>query len=176
MTPLEAIAKETRHAFIIAKSDNVLTFGEILRISVDISRRVNVLQYLTDSEKKTVTIYLVKKGLDSVGGFEGMEAFLSVTAEQKKELFSVLSTALEFVPTKRLAIRLCKGSVAMSPQDQRVLDDALVFSELSLKHDTLVNTVPEKNFFPSMAELFYFKKCPPATSESVKTLPNETEA
>ena len=176
MTPLEAIAKETRHAFIIAKSDDILTFGEILRISVDISRRVNNLGFLKDSEKKTVTIYLVKKGLDSVGGFEGMEAFSSVTAEQKNELFSVVSTALDFVPTKKF-IRFCKGSVAISPQDQQVLDDALVFSELCLKHETLVNTVPEKNFFPSMAEIFYFKKCPvpPSPPESVKSLPNETE-
>jgi hypothetical protein len=171
---LEVLSKETRHAFIIAKSDNILTFGEILRITVDVFTKVRRIDSLNISEKKSLTIHLVKKGLDSVGGFESMEAFSSITEDMKKELLSMLSTTLDLFVTHKLQTS-CMSTMAISPDDQKYLDDALEFSELFLKNEPSFTPVTKK-IFSSIVDIIYPRKTPvKAPIDSVKPLPNETQ-
>lgn len=176
---LEQISKEIRHAFIIAKSDNILTFGEILRITVDVFTKVSRLDSLNISEKKSLTIHLVKKGLDNVGGFESMEAFSTITEDMKKELLSMLSTTLDLFVTHKLHTS-CMSSLAISPDDQKFLDEALEFSELFLKNEPSSTPVVKK-IITSIADIFYFKKShplpssPPSSVNSANSLPNETQ-
>jgi hypothetical protein len=105
-----------------------------------------------------------------------MEAFSSITEDMKKELLSMLSTTLDLFVTHKLQTS-CMSTLAISPGDQKFLDDALEFSELFLKNEPSFTPVTKKIGI-ALADMFYFRKSHPLPSAtpSTNSLPNQTES
>ena len=96
---IENLIKETRAAFMIAKSDGHLTAAEVIQIGIDLSQKLHHLGNLSGSEKKAVLLLALRKGLETSGGLDALQAFAGATDSAKKEfeehLLSAASTAVD---------------------------------------------------------------------------------
>ena len=82
---LDEIVKYAQGAFIQAKSDGVLEAGEVVQIAVGVAGRLQGLGgQLRGSEKKSVVLYCMKKGLDAAGGIGELPGLKGVSAETRK--------------------------------------------------------------------------------------------
>jgi len=90
---LENLIKETRAAFIIAKSDGNLTAAEVIHIGIEVSQKLHHLGNLSGSEKKAVLLLALRKGLETSGGLNALQAFSGASDEAKKEFEEHLLTA-----------------------------------------------------------------------------------
>jgi hypothetical protein len=90
---IENLIKETRASFIIAKSDGNLTAAEVIQIGIELSQKLHHLGNLSGSEKKAVLLLALRKGLETSGGLDALQAFAGATAEAKKEFEEHLLTA-----------------------------------------------------------------------------------
>ena len=53
---IESLVKDTRHAFIIAKSDGVLDASEVIQIAVDLAQKIQKVAGLSGAEKKSLLL------------------------------------------------------------------------------------------------------------------------
>jgi hypothetical protein len=91
--PLELLVKETRAAFIIAKSDGNLDAGEMIQIAVELSQKLQKLGDLSGSEKKSVLLSTLKKGLADSGGVDTLPGLADASAEVKEAFIDNLIEA-----------------------------------------------------------------------------------
>jgi hypothetical protein len=100
-TALELIVKETKAAFIIAKSDGKLDASEVIQIAVDLAKKIQTLGNLSGSEKKALLLLTLKKSLDASGGLDTLASFANATPEVKAafedQLLTAASTTIDVV-------------------------------------------------------------------------------
>lgn len=100
VSPIEDLIKETRHAFIIAKSDGVLDVSEVLQIAMNLSQKVQKLG-LSGLDKKSLLILTLKKGLDASGGVGSLPGMKDASDETKtafeEQLLKAVSTSIDMV-------------------------------------------------------------------------------
>ena len=153
LTPLEELVKGTRHAFIIAKADGVLDAGEVIQIATDLVVKIQKIGSLSGSEKKSMLLMTLKKGLDASGGLESLPGFADASKETKQAFEDSLMTAVSVsvdmmlsVAAGKLDLRkpsswkaclpVCMSAVkALIPKDQALLQEAAKYSETILKKE-----------------------------------------
>ena len=153
-TPIELLVKETKAAFIIAKSDGNLDASEVIQIAVTLSQKVQKLVNLSGNEKKSLLLLTLKKGLDTSGGVGSLPGFADASAEVKaafeENLLNAASAAIDAVvlaasgkldlkkPSNWLAcLPFCLSAVnVMVPKDQVQLKEAVEFAEKLLNKGT----------------------------------------
>jgi hypothetical protein len=153
LTSLEELVKETRHAFIIAKADGVLDAGEVIQIATDLVVKIQKIGSLSGSEKKSMLLMTLKKGLDASGGLESLPGFADASKETKQAFEDSLMTAVSVsvdmmlsVAAGKLDLRkpsswkaclpVCMSAVkALIPKDQVLLQEAAKYSETILKKE-----------------------------------------
>jgi hypothetical protein len=153
-TPLEALVKETRHAFIIAKSDGVLDSGEVIQIAVGLAQKIQALANLSGAEKKALLLLTLKKGLDASGGLDTLPGFTNASAETKQALEDQLLTAAS--TTIDVLVSAAQGKIQLSnpktwlsclfpcltaikmalPKDMPFLQEATAYAEKIVKTET----------------------------------------
>jgi hypothetical protein len=156
---LDVLVKETKAAFIIAKGDGVLDVSEVIQIAVDLSQKIQKLAALSGSEKKSVLLLTLKKGLDSSGGVGMLPGFSNATAEEKAafetSLLNSAAVAIDAVvlaangkldlrkPSSWLAcMPSCLSAVdALIPKEQALLKEAVDFAEKFVNKDAAVAEV-----------------------------------
>jgi len=161
-TPLEILVKETRHAFIIAKSDGVLDSGEVIQIAVDLAQKIQKLANLSGSEKKALLLLTLKKGLDASGGLDTLPGFSNASLETKQafedQLLTAASTTIDMLvsavqgkiqlanpKTWLSCIFPCLSALKMAlPKDKLFLQEAATFAEKIVKTDTTETTIVEE--------------------------------
>lgn len=162
-TTLDIIIKETKAAFIIAKGDGVLDVSEVINIAVELSQKIQKMSSLSGSEKKSVLLLTLKKGLDASGGIGMLPGFANTSAKDKavfeESLLNSASVAIDAIimaANGKLDLRKpsswqaclpsCLSTVQqMIPKDQVLLKEALEFSgKIVNKHvETPVKDVSE---------------------------------
>lgn len=91
---LDDIVKYAQGAFIQAKSDGVLEAGEVVQIAVGVASRLQSLgAQLRGSEKKSVVMYCLKKGLDAAGGIGELPGLAEASAETRRAVEDQLLAA-----------------------------------------------------------------------------------
>jgi hypothetical protein len=156
MSQLEDIVKETRAAFIIAKSDGVLDSSEVIQIAVELAQKISKLANLSGSEKKSVLLHSLKKGLDDSGGLDSLTVYANATPEMKaafqEQLLGAASASVDLVlsaASGKLDLRKpsswmpCCFSVvkALLPKEQKLIQDAVKFSEKIVNKDASIEDV-----------------------------------
>jgi len=156
MSQLEDIIKETRAAFIIAKSDGVLDSSEVIQIAVELAQKISKLANLSGSEKKSVLLHSLKKGLDDSGGLDSLTVYANATPEMKaafqEQLLGAASASVDLVlsaASGKLDLRKpsswmpCCFSVvkALLPKEQKLIQDAVKFSEKIVNKDASIEDV-----------------------------------
>ena len=160
MSQLDELIKETRAAFIIAKSDGVLDAGEVIEIAVSLVQKIHKLSNVSGDEKKALLLHTLQKGLTDSGGLDSLASFVNASPEVKeafqKELLSAASSAVDLILSAASGILdLRKPSVGCMmdcfktvsvflPKDQKLLNDALSFAKTALKLDTKADKVDDK--------------------------------
>jgi hypothetical protein len=143
VSPLEALIKETKASFMIAKSDGVLDASEVIQIAVEVSQKVQKVAGLSGSEKKAMLLMALRKGLETSGGVSSLPGFSNASAETKQafedQLINAASVSIDMVlsaASGKLDLRkpsswmqclpVCMGlaKTAMSPKDTAVLEEA----------------------------------------------------
>ena len=148
---LDEIVKYAQGAFISAKSDGILEAGEVVQIAVAVSAKLRALGQLSGSDKKSVVLFCLKRGLDAAGGIGELPGLREAPAEMKKaveeQLFAAASATIDaVVAVARGTIDLKKDGVrggllaclpvcmsiasvaqTMIPKDQALLKQALQF-------------------------------------------------
>jgi len=153
---MEALIKETRAAFIIAKADGQLDAGEVIQIAVELSQKIKSLVNLCGSEKKSLLLLCLKRGLETSGGLDSLPAFESATPEIKRafedELLKAASATIDAIfaaVSGKLDLRSPRSwvfclpaclSIAKTvlPKDQALLNQATEYANKVLK------TTPEE--------------------------------
>jgi hypothetical protein len=148
---LEELVKETRHAFIIAKSDGELDASEVIQIAVDLSQKIQKVEGLSGEEKKSLLLLSLKRGLDAAGGVDSLPGFANASEEIKKAFENQLITAassavdvmiaaangkIEFkkLADKKSCIPTCVNiAKSVLPKDQKLVQDALKYAESLVK-------------------------------------------
>jgi len=147
-TPIELLVKETKAAFIMAKSDGTLDVSEVIQIAVSVSQKVQKIVALTGSEKKSLLLLTLKSGFDASGGLDSLPGFKNASPEVKKayeeQLLTATSTAIDAIiaaASGKLDLRkpaswkaclpLCATSLqaVLSEKDQSYLKEAREFTE-----------------------------------------------
>jgi hypothetical protein len=156
MSQLEDIVKETRASFIIAKSDGVLDSSEVIQIAVELAQKISKLANLSGSEKKSVLLHSLKKGLADSGGLDGLAIYAGLSDEVKSgfedQLLSAASASVDLVlaaASGKLDIRKpmnwlpsCFTAIkALLPKEQKLVEDAVKFSEKIINKDASVEDV-----------------------------------
>jgi hypothetical protein len=154
--PLELLVKETRAAFIIAKSDGVLDAGEMIQIAVELSQKLQKLADLSGSEKKSVLLSTLKKGLEESGGVDSLPGFTDASAEIKSafidNLIAAASVSIDMVLSAaagKLDLRkpsswaqcipVCFGMIkTLTPKDKAIVAESTKTLETS---ETPVKTI-----------------------------------
>lgn len=140
---LEALIKETKASFMIAKSDGVLDLPEVIQIAVEVSQKVQKIAGLSGSEKKAMLLMALRKGLETSGGLDCLPGFKDASAETKKafedQLINAASVSIDMVlsaASGKLDLRkpsswmqclpVCMGlaKTVMSPKEAAVLEEA----------------------------------------------------
>lgn len=153
-TPIEVLIKETKADFVIAKSDGVLDASEVIKIAVALSQKVQKLANLSGSEKKSLLLMTLKKGLDTSGGVGSLPGFASASEELKAafedNLLNAASSAIDAIilaasgkldlrkPSSWLAcLPACLSAVNVAiPKDQLQLREAVDFADKLLHKHT----------------------------------------
>jgi len=153
-SPIELLVKETKAAFIVAKTDGVLDASEVIQIAVTLSQKVQKLANLSGNEKKSLLLLTLKKGLDTSGGVGVLPGFAGASDEVKaafeEHLLSAASAAIDAVvlaangkldlrkPSNWLAcLPACLSAVeVVLPKDQVHLKEAVEFAEKLLNKGT----------------------------------------
>jgi len=161
LTLIEALVKETRHAFIIAKSDGVLDAGEVIQIAVDLAQKIQKVAGLCGPEKKALLMLSLKRGLDASGGVDSLPGFVDASADVKKafetQLLTAASTTVDIMisaasgkldfkklSTSRACIPVCVTAVKIAlPKDQKLLKDALDYTGGLFKQPTEPDVSPK---------------------------------
>ena len=147
-TPIELLVKETKAAFIIAKSDGTLDFSEVLQIAVALSQKIQKIVALSGSEKKSLLLLTIKNGFVSSGGLDSLPGFKDASPEVKQayedQLLTATSTAIDALiaavsgkldfrkPSSwKACLPLCMSSLqaVLSEKDQSLLKEAGAFTE-----------------------------------------------
>jgi hypothetical protein len=106
---LDEIVKYAQGAFIQAKSDGVLEAGEVVQIAVGVAGKLQALGQLKGSEKKSVVLYCMKKGMDAAGGVGELPGLKEVTAEMRKavedQLLAAAGAAID------MAVAVARGDI-----------------------------------------------------------------
>jgi len=158
-TPIDDIVKETKAAFVIAKSDGVLDVAEVISIAVELSQKLQKLANLSGSEKKSLLLHVLKKGLDTSGGLESLPGFASASAEQRQamedQLLTAASTAIDAIvaaASGKLDLRkpsswkaclplcLSAAQVVLPAKDQAYLKEASKFADKLIEKGDGVTT------------------------------------
>jgi hypothetical protein len=155
-SPIEVLVKEACAAFIIAKSDGQLDSGEVIRIAIDLSQKIQKLANLSGSEKKALLLLSLKRGLETSGGLDSLPVFEGATAETKRvfeeqllkaasatidALFAAVSGKLDLRKPQSWAFCLpaCLSiAKTVLPKDQALLNQATEYAS------TLLNTPSEE--------------------------------
>lgn len=148
---LEELVKETRHAFIIAKSDGELDASEVIQIAVDLSQKIQKVEGLSGGEKKSMLLLSLKRGLDAAGGVDSLPGFTGASEEVKKafenQLINAASSAVDVMiaaatgkidfkklPTQKNCLPMCLNVAKnVLPKDQKLVQDALKYAESLVK-------------------------------------------
>ena len=160
-TPLELLVKETRAAFIIAKSDGVLDAGEVIQIAVELSQKLQKLTQLSGSDKKNMLLSTLKKGLEESGGVDSLPGFADASSDTKQafieQLLNAASVSIDMIlsaaagkldlrkPSSWLqCLPVCTGMVkVLLPKEKALIEEA---TKSRVKPDTTpVTTVDEKD-------------------------------
>ena len=178
---LDLLVKETKAAFIIAKGDGVLDVSEVIHIAVELSQKIQKMASLSGSEKKSVLLLTLKKGLESSGGVGMLPGFSNASPEDKAAFetsllnsASVAIDALVLAANGKLDLRkpsswlsclpFCLTAVdALIPKDQVLLKEAVDFAEKFVNKDAPVPNVE------AVAEAVVTKVS--EVAEAVPTLP-----
>lgn len=153
-SPLEALVTETRHAFVVAKSDGKLDAGEVVQIALGVAQKVRGLAALSGSEKKAVVLLTLKRGLEAAGGVATLPGFADATEDVKAaaeaQLLGAAGAAIDVavaVASGKLDLRkpaawkaclpacLSVASVLL-PKDQELLGQALKLAQASVAPQT----------------------------------------
>ena len=144
---IESLVKDTRHAFIIAKSDGVLDASEVIQIAVELAQKIQKVAGLSGAEKKSLLLLSLKRGLDASGGVDSLPGFVGASDEIKKAFENQLLTAasttvdvmisaatgkLDFkkIPVRQICLPLCTTvAKVVLPKDQKLIQDALKYAE-----------------------------------------------
>ena len=155
MASLDALAKETRAALIIAKSDGELTTGEVLQIAVQLAHKIHGVTSLSATDKKSLLLHILKKGLDDSGGLDFIPGYAGSTNEVKAAfeahlletasatvdiLVSAFSGGIDFKKPSTWASlfsRCISAAKALAPKDQALLNSAINYTS------SLVNKVED---------------------------------
>jgi len=147
--PLEQLVKETRAAFIIAKSDGVLDAGEMIQIAVELSQKLQKLGELSGSEKKNVLLSTLRKALEESGGVDSLPGLANASAEVKSgfvdNLIEAASVSIDMVlsaASGKLDLRkpsswtqclpVCFGMIkTLTPKDKKLVEDATKSTEVT---------------------------------------------
>jgi hypothetical protein len=150
-SPLEALVTETRHAFVIAKSDGKLDAGEVVQIALGVAQKVRGLTALSGPEKKAVVLLTLKKGLEAAGGVpEFANATEDVKAAAEAQLLGAAAAAIDVAVAaatgkldlrKPAAWKAClpaclSATSALLPKDQELLGQALKLAQASVTPQT----------------------------------------
>jgi hypothetical protein len=156
---LDVLVKETKAAFIIAKGDGVLDVSEVIHIAVELAQKIQKLASLSGSEKKSVLLLTLKKGLESSGGVGSLPGFANASPEDKAAFetsllnsASVAIDALVLAANGKLDLRKpsswlaclpsCLATVdALIPKDQVLLKEAVDYAEKFVNKDAVVPDV-----------------------------------
>ena len=156
MSQLEDIIKETRASFIIAKSDGVLDSSEVIQIAVELAQKISKLANLSGSEKKSILLHSLKKGLIDSGGLDGLAIYAGLSAEVKAgfedQLLAAASASVDLVlaaASGKLDIRKPSSWLpscftvikALLPKEQKLIADAVKFSEKIVNKDASIEDV-----------------------------------
>jgi hypothetical protein len=103
MSVLDEIAKQARAAFIIAKTDGVLTADEVVKIAGDLTLKINKVLLLSAEEKKALLIHTLNKGFDESGGLDTLidAASDDVKASVKNHVLDAAIAAAELLASSR---------------------------------------------------------------------------
>jgi len=141
----DSIVKETKAVFLIAKADGTLDAGEVIQIAIDLSKKIQKIANLSGSEKKSLLLLTLKKGLDASGGVSSLPGFSDASPEAKSafedQLLSAASATIDAVflavngkldlrkPINwKVCIPACLSVVSvLVPNDQAQLKEALEF-------------------------------------------------
>ena len=106
---LDEIVKYAQGAFIQAKSDGVLEAGEVVQIAVGVAGKLSALGQLKGSEKKSVVLYCMKKGMDAAGGVGELPGLKGASAETRKavedQLLAAAGAAID------MAVAVARGQI-----------------------------------------------------------------
>jgi hypothetical protein len=166
MSTLEQLVKETRAAFIIAKSDGTLDTSEVIQIAVELAQKVQKLANLAGSEKKALLLHTLKKGLEDSGGLGSLPGFENATKEVKdafeEQVISAASTTVDVLLSAvsgkidlrkpaswAFCLPMCMKAVqAFAPKDMAILNSATKYAESLVPKDVeavkVVVEEPEK--------------------------------
>jgi hypothetical protein len=146
---LDEIVKYAQGAFIQAKSDGVLEAGEVVQIAVGVAGKLQALGQLKGSEKKSVVLYCLKKGMDAAGGVGELPGLKGAAAETRKavedQLLAAAGAAIDMavavahgeIDLKKHGVKsclpLCLSAAAVArnllPKEAAIVKTALSWAE-----------------------------------------------
>jgi hypothetical protein len=147
MSAVEDIVRGANLSFSIAKDDGTLEVSEVIRISLDVAKKVYSLQHLSEKEQEALVRFCLKKGLAAAGGLNGLPAFAAVQgpaleALEGQVLHAGLTTVKMmrknipalFAPAKKLLARclpacslVASAVKVLDPKDSAIVEEALQF-------------------------------------------------
>ena len=147
MSAVEDIVRGANLSFSIAKDDGTLEVSEVIRISLDVAKKVYSLQQLSEKEQEALVTFCLKKGLAAAGGLSGLPAFAAVQGPALEALEGqVLHAGLTavkmmrknipalFAPAKKLLARclpvcslVASAVKVLDPKDSAIVEEALRF-------------------------------------------------
>ena len=142
MSAIEAIIRDAKVDFVIAKHDGVLEDAEVVQIALKIARKVFALANLSEEEKDALVLLCLKKGLAAADGMAGLPALAALppgalAAVEEQFLKAGVSAARAmraavpalFAPVKKVllgCLPYCSAVAAvLDPKDAAVVHEAL---------------------------------------------------
>jgi hypothetical protein len=112
---LDDIVKYAQGSFITAKSDGKLEAGEVVQIAVLVSQKLAALGQLNGSDKKSIVLFCLKRGLDAAGGVGELPGLAGASAEVRKavedQLLSAASSAIDAM------VAVARGEIDLRKKD-----------------------------------------------------------
>ena len=160
---LDDIVKYAQGSFITAKSDGKLEAGEVIQIAVLVSQKLAALGQLNGSDKKSVVLYCLKRGLDAAGGVGELPGLDGASAGVRKavedQLLSAASSAIDaMVAVARGEIDLRKKDIQNSclplcfsaagvvqtllPKEAGIVKQALAFAQAHAQAQAMAQVTP----------------------------------
>jgi hypothetical protein len=101
LSPLEALVKETRDAFILAKADGKVEAGEVVQIAAGVAVKLQRLAGLSGAEKKSVALLALKRGVEEAAVAEtvlkatGLAVTPEAVAGMEHQMLAAASAAID---------------------------------------------------------------------------------